>query len=66
MARHRLNKAKNGDWYVLIGPYDPALVDELRRRIPSNGKEWRPATKLWRIAPEWVEETRAILAELES
>jgi hypothetical protein len=63
MSKHKLNKSKGGDWYVLVGPYDAALVDELKRRIPSSGREWRPTSKLWRIAPEWKDEAESVIAD---
>lgn len=37
--------------YLLSFDYDPALVNELKKRIPASMREWYPNRKLW-----WVSE----------
>jgi hypothetical protein len=54
VTTHRLSPSRKGDWHVLIGPYDADLVADLKRAVPSSGREWMPVSKCWRIAPGYV------------
>jgi hypothetical protein len=58
---HRLSKAAKGEWFVLVGPYDSALVDALKHAVPASGREWRQVAKVWRIAPEYAGIVQALI-----
>jgi hypothetical protein len=49
---HRLSRSPKG-YYVLVGPYDPDLVDDLKRIVPSHARQWLPTAKAWRIDEEY-------------
>lgn len=58
---HRLNKSAKGDWYVLVGPYDADLVEDLKREVPASGREWMPVAKCWRIAPDYCDVVQGLI-----
>lgn len=58
---HRLNKSAKGEWYVLVGPYDPALVEDLKREVPARSREWLPVARAWRIAPEYADVVQGLI-----
>lgn len=46
--KHKISPSAKGG-YLLIGPYDPAVVAEIRK-LPVRARRWDPALKAWRIA----------------
>ncbi|MGH1344374.1 MAG: hypothetical protein ACRBN8_22635 [Nannocystales bacterium] len=63
MSAHRLNKSVRGDHYVLIGPYDQALISKLRELVPATHREWRPVAKCWRIREPHDQTVRDLIGE---
>ncbi len=60
-ARHRLSKSQKGDWWTLVGPYDPVLVSRLTTEVPPSHREWRPVAKCWRILPPYDAVVRRLI-----
>lgn len=50
--RHRLNKSRKGDYWILVGPYDADLVEWLKSTIPAGDRQWDGPLKAWRIQGE--------------
>lgn len=36
--------------YLISFDYDPAIIKELKERIPSFAREWYPSRKLWWVS----------------
>lgn len=60
-AHMKLSKSTQGDWLVLLGPYDPGVIRELKQAVPQSDREWRPVAKCWRIRPEHEQAVREIV-----
>ena len=61
MSAHRLSPSAKGDWLVLLGPYNQALIDMLKDVVPPHARQWRPVAKCWRIRPEHRETVQRII-----
>jgi hypothetical protein len=53
MSAWKLTESKRspGVW-VLIGPYDPDFLDDLKAAVPPDARTWDPVLKGWRIRGE--------------
>ncbi len=61
MSAHKLNPSRSGEYYVLVGPYDEALVAKLRELVPPTHREWRPVAKCWRIREPYDQTVRDLI-----
>lgn len=55
--------------YVLTFPYDPYLIEALKREIPAHAREYDPTLKAWTVGPVYaavaLELLRAIFPDAE-
>lgn len=62
---HRLNPSRNGQYFVLVGPYDAELTAKLKERVPPSHRQWRPVAKVWRIYEPYDQAVLDLLEERE-
>jgi len=58
-----LQPALQDGWFVLRSPYSAPLVDGLKQRIPSAGRSYEPASKIWKIAEAYRPMVKILLDE---
>lgn len=58
-----LQPALQDGWFVLRSPYSAPLVEGLKQRIPSAGRQYEPSDKTWRIAEAYRPMVRILLNE---
>ena len=52
------------EWTLFQFPYDPALVDHLKRTTIATDRRWDPKRKLWRVRRDSVAVFRTLLGRV--
>lgn len=61
MPTWKLSPTKVPAFFLLIGPYDEAFIEDLKREIPAPYREWKPVAKAWKIADAYKDQAQTVI-----
>lgn len=56
---------KHPGWWVVQIPYNPILVDTIKRTVPAADRAWDPKRKVWQVRAHHTIHLDAVLAGAE-
>lgn len=57
MASTAVIQYEGDGWWSVSTPYQMEFIDELKKAIPQDMREWNPEEKLWLVHEDRIEET---------